>query len=250
MPTKPRTHDPLPPFLQSRVAAQLAADKERRRKEYEGNEDRAADRAFYRDPQWLLFREGLDANQDFSLCRECLKLGKIVPREQIDHIIPRKERPDLAYDESNCQPLCKSCHRAKTNREIAMDNGSLATVVCGRPGSGKTTYVEQHRRAGDIVFDWDAIAAVMLNQEQYDAKEDLAGLAKHLRSALAGWCSTFNKQRRVWVIVTDRAQAKLVSEQIKGRLIVLDVEVEECKRRIADRDGDMSSRMKAIQEWR
>lgn len=122
MPTKPPTHNPLPPFLQKRVAEQRATDKERRRKEYESQEGRAADRAFYSSKRWTKFRNYLLGIIDeatnipkYSMCQECLKLGRIkTAGVQIDHIKPRKERPDLAFDEDNCQGLCRECHGKKT----------------------------------------------------------------------------------------------------------------------------------------
>jgi 5-methylcytosine-specific restriction protein A len=36
---------------------------------------------------------------------------------EVDHIIPIEERPDLRLDLSNLQSACKPCHSAKTMRE-------------------------------------------------------------------------------------------------------------------------------------
>lgn len=42
-------------------------------------------------------------------------------------------------------------------------NGYPATinVVCGPPEAGKTTYVREHMKTGDLVLDFDALAAVL-----------------------------------------------------------------------------------------
>lgn len=116
MPSKPPTHDPLPPFLRAKMQQQREADKEARRKEYERRPERAADRAFYGGVRWTKFRDYLLTKEEFALCRECIKLGRVEPTVAIDHIKPRKERPDLAYNEDNCQGLCASCHAKKTRR--------------------------------------------------------------------------------------------------------------------------------------
>jgi 5-methylcytosine-specific restriction endonuclease McrA len=37
--------------------------------------------------------------------------------EEVDHIIPIRIRPDLAFVRRNLQPLCKPCHSRKTMME-------------------------------------------------------------------------------------------------------------------------------------
>jgi len=49
------------------------------------------------------------------LCRDCWKRGRVVPATDVDHIIPRVKGG--SDDDSNLQPLCHSCHSAKTMRE-------------------------------------------------------------------------------------------------------------------------------------
>jgi 5-methylcytosine-specific restriction enzyme A len=51
------------------------------------------------------------------VCRQCLLEGFATPAEDVDHIIPRKKRPDLQYDHSNLQSLCHSHHAVKTRKE-------------------------------------------------------------------------------------------------------------------------------------
>ena len=47
------------------------------------------------------------------LCRECLRKGLVASTEHIDHIVDRKMRPELSYERTNLQGLCKACHNAK-----------------------------------------------------------------------------------------------------------------------------------------
>jgi len=44
------------------------------------------------------------------LCELCREAGRIEPAQDVHHKVDRSERPDLAYDESNLQALCKPCH--------------------------------------------------------------------------------------------------------------------------------------------
>jgi len=54
---------------------------------------------------------------EHPLCVECYREGKVVAATVVDHITPHKGNQDLFWDESNWQPLCKSCHDRKTAKE-------------------------------------------------------------------------------------------------------------------------------------
>lgn len=55
--------------------------------------------------------------QEHPLCRMCLSMGQTQPAQCVDHIQPHRGNKQLFWDESNWQPLCNSCHSAKTRRE-------------------------------------------------------------------------------------------------------------------------------------
>ena len=50
--------------------------------------------------------------EEYPVCARC---GR--PAEIADHIIPHRGDKELFYNELNLQPLCRSCHGAKTMRE-------------------------------------------------------------------------------------------------------------------------------------
>jgi 5-methylcytosine-specific restriction endonuclease McrA len=81
------------------------------RRLYERQSPRQTDKDFYRSTRWLRLRDLVRAEE--PLCRECRAKGLVVATEAIDHILDRKERPDLALDRENLQGLCKGCHNAK-----------------------------------------------------------------------------------------------------------------------------------------
>lgn len=70
---------------------------------------------FYKTHRWRKFRAWFLRRN--PLCMECLQRNRTVVATQVDHKIPRRVRPDLEYDEGNCQPLCAGCHSRKTLRE-------------------------------------------------------------------------------------------------------------------------------------
>lgn len=50
-------------------------------------------------------------------CAECQRQGVRTPATEVDHRIPHKGNRQLFWDKENWQPLCHSCHSAKTARE-------------------------------------------------------------------------------------------------------------------------------------
>ncbi len=67
------------------------------------------------DSRWRTARNRfLKAN---PLCIKCKAQGKLTKATVVDHIKPHRGDKVLFWDESNWQPLCKSCHDTKTMTE-------------------------------------------------------------------------------------------------------------------------------------
>ncbi len=71
------------------------------------------------DDVWLRFRNNFIEHRIITdpLCAGCQKPFASKSDIQVDHIIPLRERPDLKYEGSNLQLLCRRCHFEKTNKE-------------------------------------------------------------------------------------------------------------------------------------
>ena len=68
-----------------------------------------------RDPRWPALR--LQAlRRDGWACVKCGARGRL----EVDHVQPVRDRPDLAFDESNLQTLCRTHHTLKTRAELGM----------------------------------------------------------------------------------------------------------------------------------
>jgi 5-methylcytosine-specific restriction protein A len=128
------------------------------------------------------------------LCEFCKRAGRVTQATLVDHIIPRAQAPELMWDPDNWQSLCDNCHNVTKQQQehygyhnMVDDsgwpvdpqhpaNGGAHTskqaysiphwvrpsripvhLVCGPPGSGKSTYVQEHRKQGDLVIDFDDI---------------------------------------------------------------------------------------------
>ena len=78
---------------------------------------RPIDNSFYSCKRWMRFRLWFLSQPENALCVACLKSGRTTAAKEVDHIQPRVEFPELAWEPSNCQGLCKACHTRKSNRE-------------------------------------------------------------------------------------------------------------------------------------
>lgn len=72
------------------------------------NAKRPATDKFYWTNRWK--KKSAEYRALHPLCEECDRLGLVVPSELVDHIIPYRERPDLALDDANLRALCWQCH--------------------------------------------------------------------------------------------------------------------------------------------
>lgn len=172
------------------------------------------------------------------ICRGC----RARRATEVDHIIPL--RRGGTHDLPNLQPLCRHCHRSKTRRESqrttprpipTMGRSMIpVTVVCGPPGSGKTTYVHNHAHRGDLILDLDAIFAALSGLATYDKPDALLPFVFAARDAIIARLAQHSDVRHAWIITSgaDAAQRDQFAHQLGAEVVVLDVDPSECLRRI------------------
>ena len=87
------------------------------------------------------------------LCVPCRLQQRICSAQCVDHIIPRHSCEGLFWEQDNWCAMCNYCHARKTRREPrqAWQPDPSRIVVCGLPGTGKTTYA----KASGLPY-WDA----------------------------------------------------------------------------------------------
>jgi len=114
-PKRPCAHPGCPELVEypDRYCEKHKRERNRSRREYDKERGTAAQRGY--DARWRKVRKRFLAEN--PLCTECMKEGRLTPATVVDHIVPHKGDPELFWDESNWQPLCKQCHDRKTARE-------------------------------------------------------------------------------------------------------------------------------------
>lgn len=78
---------------------------------YNRRDDRREAKAFYKSRPWRLLRAAILAEE--PLCIDCTRMGRVVVAVDVHHVLERRDRPDLALDPGNLEPLCKRHHAGR-----------------------------------------------------------------------------------------------------------------------------------------
>jgi hypothetical protein len=194
------------------------------------------------------------------LCRHCAERGITTGATTPDHILPLSMGGTDTDD--NIQCLCDDCHNAKTASEA---NGYAAanhpdwlgpsaiplTIVSGPPASGKTTYLKDKARPGDIVVDLDGIMRRLRPTYTHWSgalDKGLFNRAIRERNTMLGRLKN-ESGKRAWFIISAPTQAERDWWQGKlgGEVVLLHPGVEECKRRAIERGTP--SAIAGIDRW-
>lgn len=199
------------------------------------------------------------------LCVLCKAVGKITAATVVDHIIPHNLDP-VAFWNGEVQSLCFDCHdrikqRAEHGRafvgcdvdgkpiEIQQSverkkqpysiphnirpSGVHVHVVCGAPGSGKTTYVQQHAKPDDVVIDFDAIRQSLCGSPYSTDPTVIRNAYRHRDALLLSLAD--KRDGEAWLVVmAPSLTERLAWLRALGNASVhhIDTPKHECRRRI------------------
>lgn len=162
---------------------------------------------------------------------------------QLDHIVPTADGGSM-FDPANCRAACSWCNTWRAQRQKSREGWKRAAthivLVMGPPAAGKTTYVREHAGPGDVVIDYDALAAALAP----------GGTASHeLVMQLRGKLLTQLRRgelpaRRAWILSADpRAEEIYPHHQV----VLLDPGKDEVLRRArAERPAHL---LPVVDEW-
>lgn len=90
--------------------------------------------AFYKSKAWQRCRENI-WKRDAGLCVDCLKSGRIVPAEEVHHIIAltplNVKDPRITLNPDNLVSLCRECHKLRhgaRKRRYRVDETGRVTI--------------------------------------------------------------------------------------------------------------------------
>lgn len=103
-------------------------------------------------------------------------------------------------------------------------------VVIGPPCSGKSTYVQEHRKKGDIVVDFDRLCQALGSDEKHSAPDNIKQVAFTGRGAII--LDICTNDREAWIIHTNPTEKQLeMYEKAGAEFIEMDTDLETCLER-------------------
>jgi 5-methylcytosine-specific restriction protein A len=128
------------------------------------------------------------------------------------------------------------------------------TIVCGPPGSGKSTYVSKHANDRDVIICLDTIMQELSGLPEHQTPMHLLPRALNKRNTLLRSLATQSGDRRAFFIISAPSprEREVWARRLGGRLEVLATPAIECIRRInADpsREGHEERMVEAVLAW-
>lgn len=116
----------------------------------------------------------------------------------------------------------------------------MLTVITGPPCSGKTTWIREHARPGDIRIDFDELAQALGSPVTHGHPPALVSVTRDARNAaIAAAIRQHYRGGRVWIIDTCPSEASWRQYATAGaRIVRLAVTRGEQAARAAARKGD------------
>lgn len=118
-------------------------------------------------------------------------------------------------------------------------------IICGAPCSGKSSYVKQHAKPGELVIDTDVIAEAIGSGVKHQARGFCLEAALEMRRAAIEYAKSVDAES--WIIHTKPSKSQMSEyKRIGADIVVLDPGIDVCKQRAEDRP---SGTIEQIDKW-
>jgi hypothetical protein len=208
--------------------------------------------SFYNTEKWKKFRLGLIAERG----NKCQKCGKVIIKS-VDITGHHKTEltPEnvndvmISLNPENVLLVCYECHNEIHHRYGHTNKDRKVYIVYGSPMSGKTTFVKQQMKRGDIVVDMDRLYEAVSMLPCFDKPDGLLSNVLGIHNLLIDNIKTrYGKWNNAWVIggYADKYKREKMANDLGAELVFIDTPKEECLYRL-EMDEDRQYRQ---DEWR
>ena len=122
-------------------------------------------------------------------------------------------------------------------------------IITGAPCSGKSTYVREHAKAGDVRVDFDVIAQALGSDVDHQAEGAIRDCAFKARSAAINYLIEHADECEGWIIHSDPADwQREAYEKVGAEFVDLDTDMQTCLDRAVE-DERPEGEEQAIRDW-
>lgn len=215
-------------------------------------------KSFYNSSSWRMFRTVIIAERG-PLCVDCHKVIVDSKEIELDHdpveLTPENVNdPNVSLNPDNVKIRCHDCHNRKHNR-FGPKAEQGVFLIYGPPLSGKTTYVMEHMRRGDLVVDMDKLYSAISLLPEYDKPAELLKNVFGVRDLLIDNIKTrYGKWRSAWIIggYPEKYRREQVADATGATIIYCEATRDECLQRLEADEGRRNRRdewTKYISAW-
>jgi predicted kinase len=130
------------------------------------------------------------------------------------------------------------------------------TLVCGPQGAGKSNYVAQHMRPGDLVVDLNGLWAALSHSQSHQMPEENFAFACEARDAVYRRIAQGSKKvgHRAWIITqaSSIAERRRIAALVRSqRTVVLETSPDSCIERLTSSNDPrpLQDIVTAIERW-
>jgi predicted kinase len=208
--------------------------------------------SFYASEKWINFRLNIISQRGLR-CEYCkqpvTKLSELTLHHKKELTPENVNDNMIALNPDNVMVVHHDCHNKIHGRfGYFKPPEHDVYIVYGAPMSGKTTYVKENMKRGDLVVDMDRLYEAVSFLPSYDKPDNLFKNVACIQNALLDNIKTrYGKWDNAWVIggYADKNKRERLAKDLGAKLIFCNVSKEVCIKRL---EYDVDRRYR-IDEW-